>query len=244
MKFSAWLRSKLGTSKWVIAARLTPKLKARGYTLAISEDRFRELESEFNRRAEAFEGTRYAEGGAVKKITVEPKNLIAALKAVREFVSEDSTRAGIRNVLVEAFTGYVVLTATDGHTLCSATVKCNVIDGGAGTVRLNDAAVDAVITFLKNEAKTLAECEVELLNFSNAPFPAYRDVLPSEQPKNGKADSVYRLNALYLARVGHVQKTLKAPNAVFQFTGNCDAVRADVKGDLASAVVIVMPCRV
>lgn len=45
--FCEWLAAKLGTTKWVVSQRLTPRLKAKGYAVAVSEVRFKRLEAEY-----------------------------------------------------------------------------------------------------------------------------------------------------------------------------------------------------
>ncbi len=47
LKFVDWLEDKLGTRKWVVSQRLTPRLRTKGYDLAISNKKMRELEAEF-----------------------------------------------------------------------------------------------------------------------------------------------------------------------------------------------------
>lgn len=44
--FADWLAEKLGTRQWVVASRLTERLRAKGYTLALSRERFSELMDE------------------------------------------------------------------------------------------------------------------------------------------------------------------------------------------------------
>lgn len=175
------------------------------------------------------------------KIYVEVKHLTAALKAVREFTSPDPTRAALQNILVEAFNGHINLTATDGHTMCSVTVKSETISGGSGTARLTDHAVSSLLLELKEKAKTFAVTEVEIPDTSDLPFPDYRQVLPAVEEKT-KTTNQWSFNAEYLARIAHVQKALKAPRAAIQL-GKDDTcpLRADIKSELADAIVIVMP---
>jgi len=45
--FTEWLCQKLGTDRWVVACRLTPRLEAKGYTIAVSQKRFSALKLEF-----------------------------------------------------------------------------------------------------------------------------------------------------------------------------------------------------
>jgi hypothetical protein len=43
----AWLAERVGTTKWVVASRMTPRLKGKGYEVAISPKRFTALEAEY-----------------------------------------------------------------------------------------------------------------------------------------------------------------------------------------------------
>lgn len=47
VRFVDWLESKLGSRQWVVAARLTDRLRMRGYAVAISQKRYRDLEGEY-----------------------------------------------------------------------------------------------------------------------------------------------------------------------------------------------------
>lgn len=42
-----WLTAQLGTSRWVVATRLTPRLKAKGYTVALTPKRWAALEAAY-----------------------------------------------------------------------------------------------------------------------------------------------------------------------------------------------------
>jgi hypothetical protein len=42
-----WLERRVGTGAWCVAQRLTPRMRDKGYALAISPKRFRELETEY-----------------------------------------------------------------------------------------------------------------------------------------------------------------------------------------------------
>ena len=44
----AYLAEQTGTDKWVVAARLTNRLKDKGYTLALSQARYTGLQEAFN----------------------------------------------------------------------------------------------------------------------------------------------------------------------------------------------------
>jgi hypothetical protein len=45
--FNAWLSARLGTRRWIIAARLRPHHRAQGATIAIPRDRLRRLAYEW-----------------------------------------------------------------------------------------------------------------------------------------------------------------------------------------------------
>jgi hypothetical protein len=42
-----WLAGRLGTRQWVVAPRLTDRLRSKGYTLAVSQKRYSELADEY-----------------------------------------------------------------------------------------------------------------------------------------------------------------------------------------------------
>lgn len=46
-KFTDWLAEKLGTRNWVVARRLTDRLRSKGYDLAVSQKRFTALQAEY-----------------------------------------------------------------------------------------------------------------------------------------------------------------------------------------------------
>ncbi len=45
--FLDWLAARLGTRQWVVAARLTDRLRAKGYDLALSQKLYTELRNEW-----------------------------------------------------------------------------------------------------------------------------------------------------------------------------------------------------
>lgn len=45
--WSEWLGQKTGGAKWLVAPRLTSKMQASGYTLAVSASKMRELEQDY-----------------------------------------------------------------------------------------------------------------------------------------------------------------------------------------------------
>jgi hypothetical protein len=47
--FTGWLAETVGTRQWVVAKRMSLRLTAKGYTLAIAPARYKALEAEFNR---------------------------------------------------------------------------------------------------------------------------------------------------------------------------------------------------
>ena len=72
----AYLAAELGTDKWVCAARLTPYLRSKGYTLAISPGRWIHLQDAYN----ALQATAKAERIA-RSLDVHPDLVRAALTA-------------------------------------------------------------------------------------------------------------------------------------------------------------------
>jgi hypothetical protein len=63
---NVWLEKKLGTRKWVVAFRLTAKLREQGYERAISQEKFTALVAEFNEQRKAL-----ADGVAALKANIE-----------------------------------------------------------------------------------------------------------------------------------------------------------------------------
>jgi hypothetical protein len=49
-EFNDFLRKKLGTKDWVVAQRLTDRLKGKGYILAVTQRKFRELSKEYEQK--------------------------------------------------------------------------------------------------------------------------------------------------------------------------------------------------
>jgi hypothetical protein len=47
LTFSDYIAERVGTRKWVVAARLTPRLKAKGYEAALSPTRYSQIEHEY-----------------------------------------------------------------------------------------------------------------------------------------------------------------------------------------------------
>lgn len=43
-----WLAEQVGTHHWCVAARLSPRLKAKGYTLALTQARYTALQDAYN----------------------------------------------------------------------------------------------------------------------------------------------------------------------------------------------------
>lgn len=174
------------------------------------------------------------------KITIDPVKMTAALKAVREFASEDSTRSALCNVLAESNSTELKLTATDGHTLCSVTVSCN--PDGPGTARLSPLVVDTLLFQAKNE-KSLTSTSFDLSDDPGAErFPDYAQIVPEKASEKDKALRVHGFDGRYLARVGTVQKLVKARNARIQMGEDAASpMRADLDGDIANATVILMP---
>lgn len=176
------------------------------------------------------------------QVVADPAVLAAALKAVRAFVTKDSTRAfTIGNVLAEIVPTGVKLTATDGHTLCSVTVRGETT--GSGSARLTPIAVDTVLLAAKAaKGRVLAEITLEDCT-SEGTFPRYEQVMP-KRVEQAKGTLVHGFNGEYLARIGAVQKALKADSARCQLGKDAFApLRADIVGGIAEAVVIIMPVR-
>jgi hypothetical protein len=162
------------------------------------------------------------------QVTTEPKTLTAALKAVQAFVSKDPTRTQLGQVLVERVPSGVKLTATDGHTLCSVSVIGAV--EGTGPVRLTPIAVETALLrakACKDDPSAVFDLEDST---SEGTFPDYARVVPARADK-AKGTVIQGFNGEYLARIGSVQKTLKAVNARCQFSPDgLGPLRADIVG--------------
>lgn len=177
------------------------------------------------------------------KITTDPTKITAALKAVRAFVSEDDTRSNLGNVYAEALSASKLrFTATDGHTLCSITVDG--ADVGGLPARLTPIAVDTVLLQAKG-AKNLTAFTFSFEDCADQlKFPEVSQVIPERVAASTKAGAVVGFNAVYLARLGVVQKAIKASACRIQFgqdKNGRDPMRADIQGILADALVIVVP---
>ncbi len=176
-------------------------------------------------------------------VTIAPNDLAKAIKAVQPFVCRDATRANLQNILAEVGEGFLKLTATDGHTLCSVKVLCQPSET-TKPVRLNPEAIEILLHETKAR-KYMSPCPAfEMVDCGGGEFPEYTRVMPA-RINAGQGDRVQGFDGEYLARIGHVQKTLKARNARVQFGDeNTDPLRADIIEGAFEAVVIVMPVRV
>jgi hypothetical protein len=168
------------------------------------------------------------------QVDVAPAILTAALKAVREFTSDDPTRNNLGAVFVR-------FTATDGHTLCSVEIECNVTHAGPAA-RLTEIAVETLLLGAKAaKGKELETFEIQDCT-DVGPFPEYQRVVP--ETAEGKGERVHGFNGLYLARIGHVQKLLKTNKARVQLGEDSHApMRADLQGDTVKATIVIMPVR-
>lgn len=175
------------------------------------------------------------------QVNVETKPFIAALKVVRDFVSEDLTRNALRHVHAVAEGNTLTLTATDGHTLCTATVASNTVR--PGIANLSEGAIDVLLAIAKAE-KVYMTITVTLKDAVGVDaFPEFQRAIP-ERSDSGKTDCLQGFNAAYLARIAAVQKALKATCTRLQFSeAKQGPLRADIKGDLGEATVVVMPVR-
>lgn len=176
------------------------------------------------------------------KITTDPKKLTAALKAVRGFVCTDPTRNNILDVYVERTGLSARFTATDGHTLCSVEIPCSEVEGAP--VLLTDDAIKILLLQAKGPLFQTADFDLPT-DPLNPTFPDYQRVIPGKVTDLAStATMVHGFNAVYLARLGDVQKALKADTARIQLSADSNGpMRADIKSDLGEAVVIVMPMR-
>lgn len=173
--------------------------------------------------------------------TADPKALTAVVRAVREFALEDPTRRALNNVLAEPVREGMRFTATDGHTLCTVLVKAEVLSFGS-PAQLDPLQIDTLLLTAK-AAGTLSR-EFVLIDASTEAFPPWERVLMPKVEDTAEGALVRAFNGRYLARIGSVQKLLKAQNARIQMGITCLApLRADLDGTYGSAVLIIMPCR-
>ncbi len=179
---------------------------------------------------------------AALQVLADPAQLTAALKAVQAFVSQDETRQGIRNVYAEvsAVGNGLVLTATDGHTMCSVEIQCSVERKGV-SARLNAIAVDGLLSKAK-ASKGFPTAIFDLEDHGGAQFPEYQRATPA-QTNGGKADAVTFFDGKYIARIGHVQKCLKGEIARIQQGTDYAPMRVDIEGELGKATIVIMPRR-
>lgn len=180
---------------------------------------------------------------------ISPAHLTAALKCVEPFMSDDTTRPGLCQVLVEVpDPGHIRFTATDGHTLCSVTVPAQPQNTSAPAMRLSTGAVDSLLTAAK-EHKRAESIDVGFVEAPDAPlFPEYQRIMPALSG-DAPEDRAVGFNGMYLARIGHVQKHLHADRRVnpvcrMQWPDNVNGpLRVDIDDALGQATVIIMPCR-
>ena len=102
--FSEWLAARLNTRQWVVASRLTPRLRAKGYELALTQRRFALLQAEFDARLRA-------EADAVSRhqVSGKPHSVIdlyrdGSLFAVREGVPADFPRVDAERIIFTSAT--------------------------------------------------------------------------------------------------------------------------------------------
>jgi len=58
--FSDWLAERLGTRQWVVAPRLSPYLRSKGYNLALSQKRYAALQAQYDAAQAAAKAERIA----------------------------------------------------------------------------------------------------------------------------------------------------------------------------------------
>jgi hypothetical protein len=177
-------------------------------------------------------------------VSVDPSALTAAIKAVREFASKDETRFALTHVYAERKGSALHLTATDGHTLCQVEITTE-SGWGASTAFLDSYALDRLLLQAK-QGKYLSSAEFHLdaTNRDALTFPEYSRVIPTRANGGEQGSRVAGFNGAYLARIGSVQKHLKASGAILSFgVDDLTPLRADIKSDAGTAVVVIMPMR-
>lgn len=95
MRFNDFIAAELGTGLWVVAPRLTPRLRARGYDVAISPKRYLAVEAEWERRTY---------GAPLASLRAAAPDLLAALRlcADREDIMDDDLGDAIRAAIAKA----------------------------------------------------------------------------------------------------------------------------------------------
>lgn len=180
---------------------------------------------------------------SIISFTADPKALTAVLRAVREFASEDPTRRTLNNVLAEPVREGMRFTATDGHTLCTVLVKAEVLSFGS-PAQLDPLQIDTLLLTAKAAGTLSREFVLVDASASIDAFPLWERVLTSKVEDTAEGALVHAFNGRYLARIGSVQKHLKAASARIQMGATClDPLRADLEGTYGSAALIIMPCR-
>ena len=175
----------------------------------------------------------------IPSFDVEPKILTQALRAVSAFVSQDETRHALRVVNVQVASKTAVLTATDGHTLCS--VSLPVVEVQPGVANLSEETVAKLLTAAKTPRVTLT---VNLDRSEHDSFPEFTHDVPTQVDEGAEGVRVFGFDAKYLARLGHVQKCLKVGGCRLQVGATTtEPIRADFYWAGGPATVVVMPRR-
>ena len=84
--FTAWLEARLGTRQWVVAKRMSLRLTAKGYTLAIAPARYNELEAEYRQEIaneKAFNVARALFPREADRMASDPDTWRAKIRAVK-----------------------------------------------------------------------------------------------------------------------------------------------------------------
>ena len=180
----------------------------------------------------------------MEKATFRTEVLQAVLQATREFISKDETRLGLTHLCVEAGgENKIKMTAADGHTMC------RVVAGAAESALKNDGTkyelTSEEIGVLLARCKTREPTVTVELRGEQTASPAFEKVIPPWADDARPGCAAARFDALYLARIGKVQRALGATGSRLQFGERAlDPLRVDVTGaDDICAIVMIMPMR-
>lgn len=185
----------------------------------------------------------------MEKAIFQTDILVGAIKATLPFCSTDEARKHINRLCVERADKKAVFIATDGHTLCSATVDLDVDSTIKSGVKYALTREECDIILARAKAKpTILEVDLRDEKETNLDeFPPYAQVIPDYSSRKKSAPCV-GFNASYLARAEKVVKALGAvPSRGVKLRlgeTELEAVRLDVDGSLGKAVIVIMPMRI
>jgi hypothetical protein len=172
--------------------------------------------------------------------SADPRQLAGCLKAVQKFVSNDDTRGTQIYVHTKYDGKKLTFTATDGHTMCRTSVDTT--DAESPFIEKNMFLSDIDVTKLLLDTKTQTSFNI-VQEPTDWVFPDVDRYIPTLMRPDTECvgDRQQGFNAKYLARLAHVQKSLKADAVYIQFgKTRSDPMRIDISGLLGDALIIVV----